>query len=127
VNSVEQRLCSGEALVELTGHGRRYLYRIDRVDSDGSADSVWFAKLAMPHGWQYLGMYQPANGWLAMTKASRMEPSHEAIRALRWVLGRVWADDAAGIENNGFALKITTPDLLQEAEGLGHPECVQSQ
>lgn len=129
MNAIEQSLCDTETTLALNGHGRQYLYQFSRVDSDGSANSTHFVRTLMPHGWQYLGVYQPLNGWLLLTRASRMESSHESVRALRWVLGRIWAEDAAGIENGGFTLEFKKPGQLEESADpdSGHPEHVRSQ
>jgi|688.fasta_scaffold07216_17 hypothetical protein len=129
MNTIEQSLCDTETTLTLNGHGRQYLYQFSRVDSDGSAHSTHFVRFMMPHGWQYLGVYQPLNGWLLLTRASRMESSHEAVRALRWVLGRIWAEDAAGIENGGFTLEFTKPAQPEELadRDSAHPANARNQ
>lgn len=53
----------------------------------------------------YMGLYQPENGWLALTNASKFPQSDRRVRAFRWLAGLIWAGREEEIKNNGFHIQ----------------------
>ena len=87
-------LTAGKATLTLEGKGRRFTFRIERVESPDRG-SVHFAKLlkgpSNEHDYVYLGVYDPINGWIHLTKKSQFADSTECVRALRWYVSLVWS------------------------------------
>lgn len=128
-------LTAGKATFTLEGKGRRWTFRIERVESE-DRPAIYFAKLLAgadnDNDYVYLGIYDPAHGWVKLTKASKLPESSEPVRALRWYVGLVLNDRENEIEQHGFHIHwatccqrcgrtLTVPSSIDARLG---PECV---
>lgn len=130
-------LTAGKATFTLEGAGRRWTYRIVKVENEDGREPIYFATLLTgsdnDDNYTYLGVYQPAVGWVKLTKASQHKDNSEVIRALRWVVGLVFNGNEAEIESKGFRLlwsetcqkcgrTLTVPSSIDNRLG---PECAK--
>lgn len=91
----------------LAGHGREWTFRMVRVENEDGREPIHFAvRMVGPEKYIYIGVYQPQNGWIGMTRASQYSEDSEIVRAVRWVAGLVWSGNLAEISDKGFRFRI---------------------
>ena len=104
-------LTAGKATFTLEGKGRRFTYRIECVESPDRG-SIYFAKLlkgpSNEHDYVYIGVYDPVNGWIHLTKKCQFADNTECVRALRWYVSLVWSGRETEIES-AFLADIHRP------------------
>ena len=129
-------LTAGKATFTLEGKGRRFTYRIECVENPDRG-SIYFAKLlkgpSNEHDYVYIGVYDPVNGWIHLTKKSQFGDNTECVRALRWYVSLVWSGRETEIEQHGFRVHwsnecqrcgktLTVPSSIDARLG---PECIK--
>jgi len=129
-------LTAGKATFILEGKDRRWTFRIVKVESDGRPP-IYFANLLTgpdnDADYTYLGVYEPAVGWVRLTKASKLPETAEPVRALRWYVGLVVNDREAEVEQHGFRIlwscrcqrcgrPLTVPSSIDARLG---PDCAE--
>jgi hypothetical protein len=117
-------------------HGKpHYTYKVSLKPAKGAySDTFFVSVLTGPDNnsnYSYLGILNPQTGTVRTTAKSKFAADSFTVRLLNRVLARLWADDAAKIENTGFSLhhegrcgrcgrRLTVPESIES--GLG-PEC----
>lgn len=104
---------SGELLSEktttfrLAGGGRDWIFRMVRIENEDGRAPIHFAvRMISETKYVYIGVYQPENGWVTMTRASQYSEDSEIVRAVRWVSSLVWSGSMGEIEEKGFKFQI---------------------
>jgi hypothetical protein len=104
---------SGELLSEktttfrLSGGGRDWIFRMVRVENEDGRAPIHFAvRMISETKYVYIGVYQPENGWVTMTRASQYSEDSEIVRAVRWVSSLVWSGNMNEMEDKGFKFQI---------------------
>lgn len=86
-------------VLRLTGQGREFVFRLETVQGEAGRQPVTFVQ----HKGAYVGVYQPDNGWVALTRASRFTPESEVVRAARYIAALIWSGSPA---EKGFELSV---------------------
>lgn len=91
----------------LSGSGRDWVFRMVRVENEDGRAPIHFAvRMVSETKYVYIGVYQPENGWVTMTRASQYSEDSEIVRAVRWVSSLVWSGNLDEIVKNGWEFQI---------------------
>lgn len=105
-SSTAERLTSGRAIFQLSNNRGQLVFRVDQVEGEApNAKSSFFVKLLGPRGFFYLGVFEPDFGWLRLTPASKLTERSPAVRAFRWLVGRVFNESEHEIDAAGFNIR----------------------
>lgn len=134
--STQAVLTAGKATFTLEGRDRRWTFRFDTIEADvpNKAPITFVKVLAGPDNttdFSYLGVYRPTEGWVRLTAKSRLGEKAEAVRAIRWFVGKVFNGQEAEIAAKGFRIlwasncqrcgrTLTVPSSIDARFG---PEC----
>lgn len=107
--STESVLLAGKAVFTLEGKGKSWTFRFDTVEADDAGrPPITFVKLLTgpdnTADYTYLGVYRPTEGWVKLTGKSRLDEKAEPVRAIRWVVGKVFNGQETDIVAQGFRL-----------------------
>lgn len=108
------KLNSGLATFTLSGKGRAWTYRLERVADERG--TITFAKILVNGRWCYLGVYDSEHQYVRLTSASRFDAKSVAYRALSWYLGRVWASGEAQVAADGFTVTFVGEEPAQKQQ-----------
>lgn len=90
-------------IIELTGQGRRFVFRLRTVPGEVGQTPVTFAEHVVGNRGVYIGVYRADAGWVTLTRGSRYEPTSEVVRAIRYCAGLLWSGSEA---TKGFRLNV---------------------
>lgn len=91
----------------LAGQGREWIFRMVKIENEDGRSPIHFAvRMVGPEKYVYIGVYQPENGWVTMTRASQYAEDSEIVRAVRWVSSLVWSGNLGEIGERGFDFQI---------------------
>lgn len=91
----------------LAGCSRDWVFRMVRVENEDGRAPIHFAvRMVGPEKYIYIGVYQPENGWVTMTRASQYPEDSEIVRAVRWVSSLVWSGNLDEITQRGWEFQI---------------------
>ena len=126
-------LLSGKATFTLESSGKRYTYRIKRVESEQEGrDASFFVSLLTgsdnENNYTYLGMLIARQGRFVTTKSSRLPISSDPCHGIAWLVGKLfnnqplpasvrllWADQC-----QRCGRKLTVPSSIDARLG---PDC----
>lgn len=107
MNQVSDLLSEKTTTFRLCGQGREWIFRMVRVENEDGRAPIHFAvRMISETKYVYIGVYQPENGWVTMTRASQYSEDSEIVRAVRWVAGLAWAGNLSEIGQKGFDFQI---------------------
>lgn len=119
------KLNSGNATFTLSGKGRAWTYRLERVTDERG--TITFAKILINGRWCYLGVYDSEHQYVRLTSASRFDSKSVAYRALSWYLGRVWASGEAQVAADGFTVSFVGEEPAEKQQAPVKVELQQQQ
>lgn len=90
-------------IVELSGQGRRFVFRLKTVPGEGGQTPVTFVEHIVGDRGVYIGVYRADAGWVTLTRGSRYEPTSEVVRAIRYCAGLLWSGNQP---TKGFRLDV---------------------
>lgn len=114
-----------------------YTYRVRHKEASMRFPEAWFVSLLTgsdnESSYTYMGMLNPEDGSVSLTKKSGYVKDTMAVRLLERSLSRVWAGESDKIEAAGFKLHhcgfcgrcgrtLTVPSSIES--GIG-PECAK--
>ena len=112
-----------------------YTFKVRKKEASMKFPESWFVSLLTgrdnENSYSYLGMLDPKEGKVALTRASKMNEDSMVVKLLRRSLERIWKNETKEIEQAGFKIhhegrcgrcgrKLTVPESIET--GLG-PEC----
>jgi hypothetical protein len=112
--------------------GERYTYRVQK-SGDESRPAAWFVSLLTGpdnrHDYTYLGMLNPADGAVRLTRASRYTDDSVPVRVIRWAVRLAWngrdLPEGYKVHHEGrcgrCARALTVPASIESGFG---PECI---
>ncbi len=118
--------------------GNHYTYAINHKEKSAQFDETWFVSLLTgPNNegdYSYLGMLEPHNGNVRLTRASRYSADTLPVKLLNRVLARVWSGELDIVKQHGYNVhhsgkcgkcgkKLTTPESIER--GIG-PDCFKN-
>lgn len=126
-------ILAGKAIFTLVGVSSRYTYKVTRKDGDDRYPETYFVSLLTgpenTSDYTYLGILNQTSGEVRLTRRSAYTDQSAPVVAIRWALGRIWADrplpEPATILHAGRCGRcsrlLTVPESI--ASGFG-PECL---
>lgn len=131
-NTERQFITSGDAIFTIVGKTSRYTYRATISEPDANGRTCTFLSLlAGPdnlNDYVYVGLLDTDHGVIKLTRKSRMTADSGPVKALGWVLTRIWrgADiQPARIYHVGRCGRcgraLTVPASIESGFG---PECM---
>ena len=102
-------LVAGKATFALEGKGRRWTYRVKKVDpTEEGRPPVFFVSLLTgsdnENDYSYMGMLLPDHGILRLTKASKFNDDTECVRGFRWMAGLIHNGRENEMAQHGFQI-----------------------
>lgn len=126
---------AGKAIFTVSNaQGEHYTYKVTHKEANGNNREAWFASvLTGPDNtadYTYLGMVDPADGNVRLTKSSRYTDDSQPVRVVRWALRLVWNQknppEGYAVQHNGRCGRcgrlLTVPESIDT--GIG-PECAK--
>lgn len=105
--AVSSLLSEKTTTFRLSGKGREWIFRMVKVENEDGREPIHFAvRMVGPEKYIYIGVYQPENGWVQMTRASQYPEDSEIVRAIRWVSALVWSGNLQEIGEKGFDFQL---------------------
>jgi len=135
--STTQVLCASNAVFTLEGRGRSWTFRIEEGSASNGRPPIYFVQvLTGPdnnNDFTYVGIYEPHNGWVRLSRASKFAEDSEFVRAIRWYVGLVFNDHEDQVEAAGFHIHWScncarcgrTLTVASSIDNRLGPECVK--
>ncbi len=135
--STTQVLCASNAVFTLEGRGRSWTFRIEEGAASNGRPPIYFVQvLTGPdnnNDFTYVGIYEPHNGWVRLSRASKFAEDSEIVRAIRWYVGLVFNEHEDQVEAAGFHIHWScncarcgrTLTVASSIDNRLGPECVK--
>lgn len=126
---------AGKAIFTIdNGKGTHYTYKVTHKEATGQYNESWFVSLLTgpdnTSNYTYLGMLNPFNGAVSLTRKSKFDDLTLPVRVIRWALNIIWSSKELptgyNIRHEGRCGRcgrvLTVPESIDT--GIG-PECAK--